>query len=516
MKSRISAELAALMDAAARAVDAADWPRAEPLLRRIVAEHPADASAWHMLAVIAIRHGRPDEAINLCDKAVRLERRNALFLSALGVAHAEAGHPDEAERCFKRALKERPDYADAHYNLGKVYARAGNRNEAERSYLRARRLDPARTDVLNNLALLYCEAGRYEEALPLLAEARAASPGDEAVAINHSTALLATAGPAAAIAALTEFVARRPNAAAVHAELGRMLLGEGRYLEGWRESAWRHGRAARSLPAEIGRVLLLPAQGLGDHLFFLRFADALRARARHVALLCPDKLLGVLGSLPTLDEIRSARLPGEFDLELPLDELPGALGETGTPPPVPISAAPSRVHAWHARLAALGPPPYLAVTWRAGGKREEAHEFAVRGEDPLHKEVKIAELANCVQGWRGSVLLVQRVPLAGECEQFARALGRAAHDLSSANDDLAEMAALLSLVDEYVGVSNTNMHVRAGLARPARVLVPFPPEFRWMHSGTTTPWFPDFLVYRQTPRLDWRAPLELLGRDLTH
>ena len=78
------------------------------------------------------------------------------------------------------------------------------------------------------------------------------------------------------------------------------------------------------------------------------------------------------------------------------------------------------------------------------------------------------------------------------------------------------MAALLSLVDEYVGVSNTNMHVRAGLARPARVLVPFPPEFRWMHSGTTTPWFPDFLVYRQTPRLDWRAPLELLGRDLTH
>jgi hypothetical protein len=327
--------------------------------------------------------------------------------------------------------------------------------------------------------------------------------------------VLATAGPAAAIAELTEFVARCPNAAMVHAELGRMLLAEGRYVEGWREYSWRHGREVRSLPANVGRVLLRPAQGLGDHLFFLRFAGALRARARHVAFLCPDKLLGVLGSLPMLDEIRSARVPGEFDLEFWLDELPGALGETGTPPAVPITAPSSRVQAWHARLAALGPPPYLAVTWRAGGRREHAREFAVHGEEPLYKEVKIADLADCVRGWRGSVLIIQRLPLAGECELFAQALGRTAHDLSSANDDLAEMAALLSLVDEYVGVSNTNLHVRAGLARDARVLVPFPPEFRWMHEGTRTPWFPEFLIYRQSTRLGWRPALDALARDLS-
>jgi hypothetical protein len=336
------------------------------------------------------------------------------------------------------------------------------------------------------------------------------------VAINHANALLATAGPAASIAELTGFVARRPDAAAAHASLGRKLLAEGCYLEGWREYSWRHGRQGRSLPSDVGRVLLLPAQGLGDHLFFLRFAGALRARARHVAFLCPDKLRGVLGSLPTLDEIRSARSSGEFEVELPLDELPGALGEKGTPPPVPISAEPSRVQDWRARVAALGPPPYLAVTWRAGGKREDAREHGVRGEEPLYKEVKLSELAAAVRGWRGSVLIVQRIPLAGECEEFAKALGRAAHDLSSANDDLAEMAALLSLADEYVGVSNTNMHVRAGLARRARVLVPFPPEFRWMHEGAATPWFPHFVVYRQTSRLDWRPALDALGFDLSN
>ena len=36
------------------------------------------------------------------------------------------------------------------------------------------------------------------------------------------------------------------------------------------------------------------------------------------------------------------------------------------------------------------------------------------------------------------------------------------------------MLALLSLIDEYVGVSNTNMHLRAGVGKTAKVLVPAP------------------------------------------
>jgi hypothetical protein len=261
--------------------------------------------------------------------------------------------------------------------------------------------------------------------------------------------------------------------------------------------------------------LLLPAQGLGDHLFFLRFAAGLRARARRVAFLCPDKLRGLLESASPVDELCGARPAEGFDLELLLDELPRLLGDAGTPPPLPIKASPSRVHAWHARLAALGPPPYLGVTWRAGSRRDSAREFAVRGEEPLHKEVKLFELAASIRGWRGSVLILQRAPAPAECEALSKALGKAAHDLSSANEDLSEMAALLAVLDEYVGVSNTNMHVRAGVSKRARVLVPFPPEFRWMHAGATTPWFPDFTVYRQSAREGWHAALDGLRRDLS-
>jgi hypothetical protein len=88
------------------------------------------------------------------------------------------------------------------------------------------------------------------------------------------------------------------------------------------------------------------------------------------------------------------------------------------------------------------------------------------------------------------------------------------HDLSALNEDLEAMLALLALVDEYVGVSNTNMHLRAGVGRTARVLVPQPPEWRWMAVGEASPWFPGFRVYRQHVDGEWRDALARLSRDL--
>ena len=117
--------------------------------------------------------------------------------------------------------------------------------------------------------------------------------------------------------------------------------------------------------------------------------------------------------------------------------------------------------------------------------------------------------------WRGSVLALQRLPLPGEVETISRALGRRAHDLSALNENLEDIAAVLELADEYVGVSNTNMHIRAGLGKTARVLVPFPPEFRWMHAGRESPWFRGFRLYRQDPARAWSVALETLRLDIS-
>jgi Flp pilus assembly protein TadD len=505
-----------LMDAAARAAAAGDDAQAEPLFHRIVAENPRDADAWHMLAVIAVRNGRGAEALDLARRAVELDRRNAEYLNTLGIGFAETGQLEQAASCFKRALKERPDYAEGHYNLGKVYRKLGRTSDAEQCYLRARRLDPSKVQAAANLAVLRIGQGRYEEALSFLAEARARLPDDGSIAVNTATALLARSGPEAAIGELASFLESHPRSELAHAELGRLLLAEGRFAEGWSEYAWRHGQGPIELPHCTGkRVLLLPDQGLGDHLFFLRFGGELRRRAAHVAFACPEKLFALLQANPPVDELRRDwEERAGFDVALPVGELPRLLGSRDTPAPLPLRVAPERLARWGERLAALGPPPYLGLTWRAGSRRVDAAEFAAKGEDPLSKEVDIAALASCARAWRGTVLVLQRLPERGEIAAFCEALGRRAHDLSSANDDLVEMAALVSLIDEYVAVSNTNVHLRAGLGKTARLLVPFPAEFRWMNAGEESPWFPGFRIYREPPGRDWRPVMNALREDI--
>lgn len=507
--------LAGLMQQAAAAVQSGDLARAEPLLLQIVGANPRDAEAWHVLAVIAVRAGRPLDAVEQAGRAHALDRRNPLFLNTLGVAHSEAGNVEEAVRWFNRAVKERPSHAESHYNLGKGLAKLEEWSGAERSYKRARQLDPSRGDVANNLGALYCRLGRFDEALPLLDEAAARMPDDETVSSNRAIARHAVAGPAAAIEELASFASRHPQGARVRAALGRRLLAQGRYAEGWREYAWRRPPPVPPPATSAGqRVLLCPEQGIGDHLFFLRFVPQLRARGVRVAFACPPKLAPLLEGTDAVDELSPEDCPRrDYDVVISIGDLPLLLEATDTPPAVRLNRGP--VEEWRERLAALGPPPYLGVTWRGGSKRTDTREFVARGEVPLYKQIDVGTLATALRSWRGTVVLLQRLPAHGEVPAFAKALGRPVHDLSALNDSLLEMSAVLALIEEYVGVSNANMHIRAGLGGRAHVLVPFQAEFRWMDAGEQSPWFPGFRVLRQPPSRDWSAPLAVLRSSLS-
>jgi hypothetical protein len=180
------------------------------------------------------------------------------------------------------------------------------------------------------------------------------------------------------------------------------------------------------------------------------------------------------------------------------------------PPPLPLTPLPERVAEMRERLASAGPPPYLGLTWRGGTPPREQRMVVWA----LYKEIGIAPLAAALRKCAGTFIALQRKPAASEIDTLSQALGRTAHDFTDLNEDLEGMLALLTLLDEYIGVSNTNVHLRASAGRTVRVLVPCQPDWRWMHSGRTSLWFPGSTVYRQSPRGDWRAALAALEQDL--
>jgi len=134
------------------------------------------------------------------------------------------------------------------------------------------------------------------------------------------------------------------------------------------------------------------------------------------------------------------------------------------------------------------------------------------GRPILFKEVPPALLGAALKGWQATVVGLQRGAAPAEFEAM-RAIGMPVRELALPDEDLQGIAAILEALDEYVTVSNTNVHLLAGLNRRARVLVSHPPYWRWMREGPSV-WFPDFPLYRQPSSRDWTEPLARLREDL--
>lgn len=457
------------------------YEEAGPHLEQALALHPDYADAHNHMGALLTALERYDEAQKHLETALRLSPGDPEIHLNIGNLHGDRNELAEAEASYRRALDLAPNSAAAHNNLGGVLNRQGAHEEALPHLTEALRLRPDHAGTWNNLGLALRDAGRYDEALDAYDRALAIDPDEH------------------------------------DARLGRgfVHLLHGRFAEGWADYGARENMVGTEevyhrtpLDGDLsGRHALVDKeQGLGDELFFLRFLPGLRAHGAHVSYRPDPRLADMLSRAGIADDIVAADTPeSPFDLRVSVGDLPCLLGATETPQSIHLKPTPEITQETARRLESLGPPPYLAVTWRAGIKRKERNLF---------KESPLEGIAAALRGTKATVLAVQRAPEPGEIEAFAEKLGRPVHDLTALNADLEAMLALMAAVDVYVCVSNTNVHLRTAGGRLSHVLVPNPPEFRWMADGPSSPWFPETPVYRQKPDGDWSGALGALADDL--
>ena len=517
----MDARLGAIFAQGVAALRAGDFAIAERILLAVVEQNTAVHQAWHALSVVAVRAGQPDIGVERAKRALELDRRNPDYLNSLGIAHSENQDPDAAAQAFRRALKVKPAYAEAHYNLAKVLREQGKLSESLAEYQRAHALEPWAVPAQLGLAAVHRLNGSPERALAVLRDGiREGNPDPDV--IPYLTECLADVdGPQAAVAWLEELLARQPGNQQAHHILGLLLLSLGRRREAWPHYLWRAHRdpeRMRARPAPLHerldgqRIFLRAEEGIGDILFYLRFAPELARRGATFTLECPPPM----AKLAPLLEGR-VRVGGAAASDLPLwiADLPAVLQSDAVAPAFPLQAEAAQAARVREALARLGPPPYLALTWRAGTDLRRAREIGAHaaGVRLVYKEIALELLGQSVRGWRGTLLSLQRGLQPGELAALREAAGAQVHDLAPMTKDLRETLALLTQLDEHVAVLNTNMHLLASLGRTARVLVPRPLDWRWMREGDS-PWFPGFTVYRQPAGLDWREPLARLRREL--
>lgn len=514
-------QAADLFAAGAAALDANDLETAERYFGALLAADKRSHQAWNALSVVAVRSGNPEIAAERARQALALARRNPIYLNNLAVALGELGQLSEAETALRRALKLNPVYAEGMFNLGKVLHKQGRLEDSLRVYERAYAVDEKFPGLRLNLAQVYQFLARADRAVELL---RGFEDTDDLLATTFAECLVELEGPERAIAWMKSGARKHPDWPRLRFALGVTLLSIADWPDGWKEYRFRTSVSADDRPREIShvfpaslkgrRILLCGDQGLGDILFFLRFAPALRERGAKVVLHSPPQLLTVLDGNGAIDEITSDPVDSQsFDDTLWIGDLPAALKVSDFPPAIVLAcedAARIRVGKY---LSELGPAPYMGVTWRAGTNVNRLAEYG-NVLNLQSKEVPLEQLGASLRHWPGTLLALQRNPYPGELNAISVAAGSTVHDLTAANADLVEMLAILSQLQEYVAVSNTNTHLIAGLGKTARILLPHPPEWRWMQQGSESPWFPGFPIYRQLPSRDWDEPLARLRADL--
>jgi tetratricopeptide (TPR) repeat protein len=500
---------------------------AEASLRSLVERHPQHAQGWFNLANVVRHRERPEEARDLYRHATRLAPRYAEAYNNLGIVLRELGQYEDAEAAFRACVEIQPEFLPAYASLAIVLNDLRQMKDAEAVCRQSLARDPNQPIAMTLLGKTLALQDRHQEAIACHERAIALDPFSAEAHSYLGDALARTGRMEEALVAFGRAIELNPGDPYPRFAKAITLLAQGRIREGAPGYRYRPGRQALQkrlgavtfsdvLPTDLSgkRVCLVGEQGLGDELFFLRYAPELKLRGARVTFRGDPRIASILGRCECLDEVISQAAPLPVadhvlligDLMQTMDSFPSA----ETPPALILPLRKDSVGRNRALLQALGPPPYVGLTWRAGtGLQEQrGHVWS------LFKEIPLESLASTLSGINGTLISIQRRPDAGETGKLSALVGRPVHDLSALNEDLEEMLALLTVMDEYVGVSNTNMHLRAATGRTARVLVPCPPEWRWMAAGDESPWFPGFRIYRQATNGNWSPALARLAHDL--
>ncbi|TCT07708.1 glycosyl transferase family 8 [Aquabacter spiritensis] len=294
-------------------------------------------------------------------------------------------------------------------------------------------------------------------------------------------------------------------------DLAETLLLLGDYERGWREYRWRyHMPHTKAIERKVqrprwdgkpmpGRTLLIhDEQGFGDTLQFMRLAKEAKARSgAHLVLEVTAPLLPLAQRMAGHDIVLPrGTLPPPFHAYCELMSLPLVLGLRldDLPGPIPyLTPDPLRRAVWQQRLSGL-PRPLVALVW--AGRPTHTND--------ANRSMSLADFSPLAQS-AGTFLAIQKGPAAAEA--LSPPSGMPILSLDDEIKDFEDTAAILMVADVLVSVDSAPVHLAGALGRPAFVLLPMVPDWRWLMDREDTPWYPSVRLFRQRVRRDWRAPL---------
>lgn len=454
--------------------------------RRALKLRPDDARLHKNLGIALARQDRLDEAIGAYREALKLRPDFPEAYNDMAITLSRQGKFGEAIACYESALKCRPDYAEARNNLGNALRSVGRFQEAVEQYQHAIRIKPDYADAHNNLGIAFAEVARFDEA----------------------------------VASYTRCLSMRPNHVDAHMNRALTWLRMGELPQGWAEYEWRWKKRSVStrpliqpqwngVPPAGRRILLLPEQGLGDTIQFVRYARILKERGATVFLECPERLMKLLARTPGIDKLipQGQPLP-DYDMYAPLLTLPGLLGTTleAIPSEVPyIEPDPELLKQWQGELSGIS-EFRVGINWQGNPKYAGDRHRSI----PLAHFAPLAKVAGVrlisIQKNHGS----EQLP-AFASEHHVLDLGKR---LDESTGPFMDTAAVLKSLDLFITSDTSVVHLAGALGVPVWMALSTTPDWRWLTARDDNPWYPTMRIFRQDHFMEWGPVFERMAVEL--
>ena len=221
LELRARAEIAAGMNSQALAT-----------LRALAARVPATGDAYHALAENFERAGSQRDARSHYRKALELEPSHPATLRSLALLELREGQVDEALNLSRRMQQDLGSAAAGHAIEGRIHTDAGRQSDAIRSLEQAYELQPSANHAVW-LATVQQQSGKTQEAVSLLSGRLANHPDEITVRIQLAHGLLELGEHDAAMREYEEILRTQPENAAVLNNLAYLygMEGDERALE---------------------------------------------------------------------------------------------------------------------------------------------------------------------------------------------------------------------------------------------------------------------------------------------
>ena len=488
---------------------------------------PGDAQLWNDLAVLQIELRDLASAERSVRRALQINSDLPQAHCNLGIVLAERADDEPALRCLDRALQLDPQLDVAHQNRAMLLSRMQHVEAALAAWDDILQRDPGHAHAYAVKAALLLRSGRYAEAGQHLDRAESLGSRTPAIALYRALIEAAIGDPQRAANAITALRGKMEDAE-LDWDLAHIYLSRGEFQKGWPlyearlRKSFDSPRRAYGFPEwqgeslAPGALLVMAEQGLGDEIMFASCYRDVIERAPGCVIECDPRLESLFArSFPGARVVGAARGNDrlwlaehrELRCQVHAGSLPRFFRTSAESFPRHcgyLRPDPQRVAAWRDRLAPLGGLLKVGIAWNGGLAHTRRSSRCV----PL------PQLAPLLRGSPHAFISLQHDDDGSEVARLSEMSGTAVHAFGAALRDLDENASLLRALDVVITVCSSVAHMSGAVGVATWVMTPRIPEWRYLRTGTTLPWYPGVRLFRQQEEGAWQPVVSSISAQL--